>query len=75
MRGMEPQIKEDGYAKDRSDADPERGDLLPAGGQEKIVQNATVVEVLLAVAAAVMLAALMLGAAEAVQLFMGWQGW
>ena len=35
MRGMEPQIKEDGYAKDRSDADPERGDLLPAGGQEK----------------------------------------
>ena len=41
----------------------------------EIVQNATVVEVLLAVAAAVLLAALMLGAAEAVQLFMGWQGW
>lgn len=41
----------------------------------EIIQNATVVEVLLAVAAAVLLAALMLGAAEAVQLFMGWQGW
>lgn len=41
----------------------------------EIVQNATVVEVLLAVTAAVLLAALMLGAAEAVQLFMGWQGW
>ena len=41
----------------------------------EIVQNATVVDVLLAVAAAVLLAALMLGAAEAVQLFMGWQGW
>lgn len=41
----------------------------------EIVQNATVVEVLLAVEAAVLLAALMLGAAEAVQLFMGWQGW
>lgn len=41
----------------------------------EIVQNATVVEILLAVAAAVLLAALMLGAAEAVQLFMGWQGW
>ena len=41
----------------------------------EIVQNATVVEVLLAVAAAMLLAALMLGAAEAVQLFMGWQGW
>lgn len=41
----------------------------------EIVQNATVVEDLLAVAAAVLLAALMLGAAEAVQLFMGWQGW
>lgn len=41
----------------------------------EIVQNAAVVEVLLAVAAAVLLAALMLGAAEAVQLFMGWQGW
>lgn len=41
----------------------------------EIVQNATVVEVLLAVAAAVLLAALMLGAAKAVQLFMGWQGW
>ena len=41
----------------------------------EIVQNATVVDILLAVAAAVMLAALMLGAAEAVQLFMGWQGW
>ena len=41
----------------------------------EIVQNATVVEVLLAVAAAVLLAALLLGAAEAVQLFMGWQGW
>ncbi len=41
----------------------------------EIVQNATIVEVLLAVAAAVLLAALMLGAAEAVQLFMGWQGW
>ena len=80
MRGMEPQIKEDGYAKDRSDTDPERGDLLPAGGQEKrglveVIQNATVVDILLAVAAAVLLAALMLGAAEAVQLFMGWQGW
>ena len=41
----------------------------------EIVQNATVVDVLLAVAAAVLLAALMQGAAEAVQLFMGWQGW
>ncbi len=41
----------------------------------EIIQNATVVDVLLAVAAAVLLAALMLGAAEAVQLFMGWQGW
>lgn len=41
----------------------------------EIIQNATVVDILLAVAAAVMLAALMLGAAEAVQLFMGWQGW
>ena len=41
----------------------------------EIVQNATVVDILLAVAAAVLLAALMLGAAEAVQLFMGWQGW
>ena len=41
----------------------------------EIVQNAAVVEVLLAVAAAVLLAALLLGAAEAVQLFMGWQGW
>lgn len=41
----------------------------------EVIQNATVVEVLLAVAAAVLLAALMLGAAEAVQLFMGWQGW
>lgn len=41
----------------------------------KIIQNATVVDVLLAVAAAVLLAALLLGAAEAVQLFMGWQGW
>ena len=41
----------------------------------EIVQNATVVDVLLAAAAAVLLAALMLGAAEAVQLFMGWQGW
>lgn len=41
----------------------------------EIVQNATVVDALLAVAAAVLLAALMLGAAEAVQLFMGWQGW
>lgn len=41
----------------------------------EIVQNATVVEVLLAVEAAVLLAALLLGAAEAVQLFMGWQGW
>lgn len=40
----------------------------------EIIQNATVVDVLLAVAA-VLLAALMLGAAEAVQLFMGWQGW
>ena len=39
------------------------------------IQNATVVDVLLAVAAAVLLAALLLGAAEAVQLFMGWQGW
>lgn len=45
------------------------------GWRVEIVQNATVVEVLLAVAAAVLLAALMLGAAEAVQLFMGWQGW
>lgn len=41
----------------------------------EVIQNATVVDVLLAVAAAVLLAALMLGAAEAVQLFMGWQGW
>ena len=41
----------------------------------EIIQNATVVDVLLAVAAAVLLAALMLGAAEAIQLFMGWQGW
>ena len=41
----------------------------------EIIQNATVVDVLLAVTAAVLLAALMLGAAEAVQLFMGWQGW
>lgn len=41
----------------------------------EIVQNATVVDALLAAAAAVLLAALMLGAAEAVQLFMGWQGW
>ena len=41
----------------------------------EIIQNATIVDVLLAVAAAVLLAALMLGAAEAVQLFMGWQGW
>lgn len=41
----------------------------------EVIQNAAVVEVLLAVAAAVLLAALMLGAAEAVQLFMGWQGW
>ena len=41
----------------------------------EIIQNATVVDVLLAVAAAALLAALMLGAAEAVQLFMGWQGW
>lgn len=41
----------------------------------EIIQNATVVDVLLAVASAVLLAALMLGAAEAVQLFMGWQGW
>lgn len=41
----------------------------------EIIQNATVVDVLLAVAAAVLLAALLLGAAEAVQLFMGWQGW
>ena len=41
----------------------------------EIVQNAAVVEVLLAVAAAVLLAALLLGAAEAVQLFMGWKGW
>ena len=41
----------------------------------EIIQNATVVDVLLAVAAAVLLAALMLGAAETVQLFMGWQGW
>ena len=41
----------------------------------EVIQNATVVDILLAVAAAVMLAALMLGAAEAVQLFMGWQGW
>ena len=40
----------------------------------EIIQNATVVDVLLAVAA-VLMAALMLGAAEAVQLFMGWQGW
>lgn len=40
----------------------------------EIIQNATVVDVLLAVAA-VLLAALLLGAAEAVQLFMGWQGW
>ena len=37
----------------------------------EIIQNATVVDV----ASAVLLAALMLGAAEAVQLFMGWQGW
>lgn len=44
------------------------------GWRVESVQNATVVEVLLAVAA-VLLAALMLGAAEAVQLFMGWQGW
>lgn len=41
----------------------------------EVIQNATVVDVLLAVAAAVLLAALLLGAAEAVQLFMGWQGW
>lgn len=41
----------------------------------EVIQNATVVDILLAVAAAVMLAALLLGAAEAVQLFMGWQGW
>ena len=41
----------------------------------EIIQNATVVDVLLAVAAAVLLAALLLGASEAVQLFMGWQGW
>ena len=41
----------------------------------EIIQNATVVDVLLAVVAAVLLAVLMLGAAEAVQLFMGWQGW
>lgn len=41
----------------------------------EIIQNATVVDVLLAVEAAVLLAALLLGAAEAVQLFMGWQGW
>ena len=41
----------------------------------EIIQNATIVDVLLAVAAAVLLAALLLGAAEAVQLFMGWQGW
>lgn len=41
----------------------------------EIIQNATVVDVLLAVAAAVLLAALLLGAAEAVRLFMGWQGW
>lgn len=41
----------------------------------EVIQNATVVDILLAVAAAVLLAALMLGAAEAVQLFMGWQGW
>ena len=41
----------------------------------EIIQNATVVDILLAVAAAVLLAALLLGAAEAVQLFMGWQGW
>ena len=41
----------------------------------EIIQNATVVDVLLAVAAAVLLAALLLGAAEAVQRFMGWQGW
>ena len=41
----------------------------------EIIQNATVVDVLLAVAAAVLLAALLLGAAEAVQMFMGWQGW
>lgn len=41
----------------------------------EIIQNATVADVLLAVAAAVLLAALLLGAAEAVQLFMGWQGW
>ena len=40
----------------------------------EVIQNATVVDILLAVAA-VLLAALMLGAAEAVQLFMGWQGW
>ena len=40
----------------------------------EIIQNATVVDVLLAVAAAVLLAALMQGAAEAVQRFMGWQG-
>lgn len=45
------------------------------GWRVEIVQNATAVEILLAVAAAVLLAALMLGAAEAVQLFMGWQGW
>ena len=41
----------------------------------EVIQNATVVDVLLAVAAAVLLAALLLGAAGAVQLFMGWQGW
>ena len=41
----------------------------------EIIQNATVVDVLLAVAAVLLLAALLLGAAEAVQLFMGWQGW
>lgn len=41
----------------------------------EVIQNATVVDILLAVAAAVLLAALLLGAAEAVQLFMGWQGW
>lgn len=45
------------------------------GWRVESVQNATVVDVLLAVAAAVLLAALLLGAAEAVQLFMGWQGW
>lgn len=41
----------------------------------EIVQNATVVDALLAAVAAVLLAALLLGAAEAVQRFMGWQGW